>query len=256
MKNSFKQKLRDSKEISVGSWLTLAHRGIAEIMCNAGFEWVCIDIEHTMIGTHEVGDLITTIDNKGKVPLVRLTENNPSTIKRIMDCGAHGIIVPMINSKNDVIKAYQAMHYPPLGIRGVGLSRAQGYGASFEQYKKDLLSSAILIVQIEHIDAVNNLEEILECKEVDGFIIGPYDLSASLGIPGQFDNPKFLQAMAKIAEVSKKFAIAGGLHIVEPDLERLQKIINDGYRFIAYSVDMRMLDVACRQATSKLKELK
>ena len=247
-----KAALKDSKKVNIGSWITLGHEAIAEIMANAGFEWLCVDLEHSTMSITEAGRLIRTIELAGAVPLVRLSNNDHVQIKRVMDAGAHGIIVPLVNTKEDALRAYQAMHYPPKGIRGVGLARGQKYGASFVDYKKHL-ESAVLIVQIEHKTAVENLEQILSMPEVDGYIVGPYDLSASMGFPGEFDRPDFKAAMAKIVEIGNKSGKAGGLHIVEPNQDQLKKVISEGAWFVAYSLDIRMLEQSCMQGIQSLK---
>jgi len=164
-----------------------------------------------------------------------------------MDAGAHGIIVPMVNSKEDAEKAVSAVYYPPKGQRGVGLARAQGYGSDFEGYRAWLNDEAVVIVQVEHIESVDNLKAILSVEGVDGFIVGPYDLSASMGRPGQFDHPDMTVVMKEIHAVSKSLNKSGGLHIIEPDKIRLRQCIEEGYNFLAYSLDIRMLDNACRE---------
>ena len=247
MNREFKNKLKNNKEVTLGSWISLAHPAIAEIICNAGFEWAVIDLEHSSITLSQAEELIRIVDLKGKSPLVRLSGHDHTQVKRVMDMGAHGIICPMVNSKKDAEKIYKAMHYPSVGTRGVGLARAQNYGDSFSKYKNDLSNNSVLIIQIEHIDAVNNLEEILSAKGVDAYIIGPYDLSASMGISGEFDHPNMKAALKKIKEVGEKLNIPGGIHIVEPDLKQLDQRIGEGFKFIAYSVCMRMLDRACRE---------
>lgn len=252
-----KKALNSKKDISIGSWITIPNRTIAEIMKNAGFSWLCIDLEHTTITLEQAGDLIAVIDSPQCSPLVRLSSNDSVQIKRVMDAGAHGIIVPMVCTRDDVVNAYKSMHYPPVGKRGVGLSRAQNYGADdgFSKYKSWLKENAVLIAQIEHIDAVNNLDELLQMSELDGYIIGPYDLSASMGIPGEFDHPNFLKAMQRIEQAVKKFDKPGGLHIVEPDKDKLQETIEKGLRFIAYSVDIRMLDNVCKEGLSSISRV-
>src|SRR3990167_11155409 len=127
MRNSLKQ-------ISFGSWITLAHPAIAEIMAKAGFEWLVIDLEHSVITIREAEELIRVISLCGVKPYVRLTANDPNQIKRVMDAGAEGIIVPMVKSFNDVKWAADAMFYPPKGSRSVGLARAQQYGVGFKTY--------------------------------------------------------------------------------------------------------------------------
>ena len=242
---SLKTKLK-KHELTVGTWLSLAHPAIAEIMVKAGFDWVTIDLEHSVIATHEAEEMVRIIELGGSVPLVRLSANDPVQIKRVMDAGAHGVIVPMVNSKEDVEKIVSAVHYPNKGVRGVGLARAQGYGAKFHEYREWLQNESVIIVQIEHVDALKNIKEILSCDDVDGYIIGPYDLSASMGLAGQFDNPDVVKALQSIKEEGSIAQKPGGLHIVEPDQEELKLRIDEGFRFLAYSLDERMLDVSCR----------
>jgi 2-dehydro-3-deoxyglucarate aldolase len=242
---SLKSKLRNN-ELTIGTWLSLAHPAIAEIMVKAGFDWVTIDLEHTVITTREAEEMIRVIDLGGSVPLVRLSSNDSVQIKRMMDAGASGVIVPMVNSLEDVERAVSAVHYPEKGTRGVGLARAQGYGTTFQGNLDWLKNEAVIIVQIEHINAVENIEAILSCDDVDGYIIGPYDLSASMGLHGQFEHPDIVAALKKIREVGAALKKPGGLHIVEPNPEELRSRIKEGFQFLAYSVDFRMLDVACR----------
>ncbi|MCF8072930.1 MAG: 2-dehydro-3-deoxyglucarate aldolase [Desulfarculaceae bacterium] len=249
---SLKQKLA-SGQLTLGSWITLGHPAIAEIMARAGFDWLTVDLEHSTITLDQAGQLIRVCDLCGAPPLVRLSANDPVQIKRVMDAGAHGIIVPMVNSAQEAADAVAALRYPPDGTRGVGLARAQGYGVSFEDYRAWLAEEALVIAQIEHIRAVENLEAILAVDGVDGFIVGPYDLSGSLGRPGDFEHPDMLAAMERITQVVRRGGKPGGLHVVEPDPEELQRRADQGYRFLAYSVDIRMLDVACRQGLRELR---
>jgi 2-keto-3-deoxy-L-rhamnonate aldolase RhmA len=250
-----KEKLRN-KTLTLGSWITLGHPAIGEIMAKAGFDWLVVDLEHSVITLEAAGDLIRTIELCGVAPLVRLTSNNPDQIKRVMDAGAHGIVVPMINSGAEAARAVAATRYAPRGTRGVGLGRAQGYGANFKNYldwQND--DGPVVFVQIEHKDAIDRLEEILTVPGVDGFIIGPYDLSCSMGIPGQFERPEFVAAMTRIRETAKRLGCPAGLHIVEPDLNLLEQTINEGYTVIAYSVDIRVLDVGVRAGMAKMRGL-
>lgn len=237
----------------LGSWITLAHPAIAEIMCKAGFDWLTVDLEHSVITLREAEELIRVIALSGVCPLVRLSANDPVQIKRVMDAGSHGVIVPMVNSASDAKQAVVAVQYPPEGRRGVGLARAQGYGSAFENYRQWLNQEAVIIVQVEHIEAVNNLESILSVEGVDGFIVGPYDLSGSLGVPGQFDHPSMKKAMDRIRSVGSSSEKAAGIHVIEPDTEELRQRLDEGYRFLAYSLDIRMLDRACRNGLDAMR---
>ena len=120
--------------ISIGSWITLGHFSIAEIMADSGFDWLCIDMEHSVIDYYGAEQLIAAIQSKGCIPYVRVGANDPLIIKRVLDAGAKGVIVPMVNSKKEAKKAVDAVKYPPVGTRGVGLARAQGYGFNFEKF--------------------------------------------------------------------------------------------------------------------------
>jgi 2-keto-3-deoxy-L-rhamnonate aldolase RhmA len=238
---------------SIGSWISLGHPSIAEVFARAGFDWLVVDLEHSTMSLDAAGEVIRTIDLCGVTPLVRVTSNDPDQIKRVMDGGARGIVVPMVNSPEQAASAVAATRYAPHGTRGVGLGRAQAFGPGFRDYLQWQAEGPIVVVQIEHVDAVRNLEAILTTPGVDAFLIGPYDLSCSMGIPGQFDRPEFISVMAGIRDAGKRLHCAAGLHIVEPDPARLEECVREGYTFIAYSVDFRMLDVAARQGLARIR---
>ena len=242
---SLKDRL-SGKEVTIGSWITLGHPAIGEILAGCGFDWLTIDMEHSAITLAECQDLVRVIELAGCCPLVRVGENDPNLIKRVMDEGAHGVIVPQVNSQEDARRAVASVRYPPEGERGVGLARAQGYGLHFDAYRQWNREESIVIVQIEHIQAVENLGDILSVPGVDGFIVGPYDLSASLGHPGVFSRPEFLQAMERIHRVAGDLPhIPAGFHVVQPDPMEVGKRIEQGYRFIGYSLDTLLLAGTC-----------
>ncbi len=247
-----KDKLKNGS-LTFGSWITIGHPIVAEVMCRSGFEWLTIDMEHSALTLDTAQNLIRTIELNNCIPLVRVSENNPFLIKRVMDAGAHGVIVPMVNTKKDAETAVKAVHYPPKGLRGVGLARAQDYGFDFEGYKKWLLNDSIVIVQIEHVDAVNNLREILKTKGVDGFIVGPYDISGSLGIPGDFENPNFKKCISEIRNIAKECKKIAGFHVIPPDKKEVKKIIGLGYKFIAVSLDTLLLGTLCKNIMNDIK---
>lgn len=226
------------KELTIGSWISFGFTQTCEIMAKAGFDWLVIDMEHTAIDFDQCLNLIQIIENNGVSPLVRVGENDPLLIKRAIDAGAHGIIVPMVNTVEDARRAIDSLYYPPIGNRGVGLGRAQNYGVGFEEYKKWAKTETIFIPQIEHIDGVNNLENILSLEKVDGFIIGPYDLSGSLNVPGEWEHPSVIEALEKVNKILIENNKPGGYHVVHSNHEELKQRIDDGYQFIAYGDDM------------------
>jgi len=227
-----------AKEITLGSWLSFGYKYSAEIMARAGFDWMVIDLEHGAIDMGEARELIQIIDLAGCAPLVRVASNDAVRIKQSLDAGAAGVIVPMVNTPEEAMAAVRAAYYPPRGARGVGLARAQDYGTGFEAYRLKAASGTIVIVQIEHIDAVRNLEAILAVEGVDGFMIGPYDLSGSVGHPGDFDHPTVRKAMDEVGRVAKGASKPAGYHIVHPDRELLKRKIGEGFSIIAYGDDM------------------
>jgi 2-dehydro-3-deoxyglucarate aldolase len=211
-------------------------------MASAGFDWLVIDMEHSAVNDlAQTQNLIQVIDLCGCIPIVRVPENEPTVIKQVMDAGAHGIIVPMVNSPQAAQSAVQSIYYPPKGIRGVGIWRAQDYGKSFNDYSSWLNENGFVIVQIEHITAVDNLPGILEIEGLHGFFVGLYDLSASLGFPGDFDHPLVRAAIQRIESLAAATDKWVGKHILYPNRQSLITAISSGYNFIAYGSDFTFL---------------
>lgn len=241
-------------EVTVGSWIQLGQAAIAEIMAAAGYDWIVVDLEHSVISLREAEEMIRIIRMSGVDPLVRLSHNDPVQIKRVMDSGAEGLIVPMVKTAAEIAAAVDAVRYPPHGTRGVGLARAQGYGTRFEEYRAWVAHDSVVIAQIEHIEGVRNLDAILRTPGVAGFIVGPYDLSGSLGVPGEFNHPDMLAALAEIRRVAALHPhLAAGYHVVPPKPELVGQRIDEGYRFIAYSTDMIFIGETCRSGIQAVR---
>lgn len=249
---SLKNKLVNNN-LTVGSWITIGHQSVVEIMLTAGFDWLTLDLEHSVIELTTAQNLIAHIKHGGASALVRVSKNEEVIIKRIMDAGADGVIVPMINSAEDAIQAVNFVKYPPLGKRGVGLARAQKYGTGFDEYKQWLHDESVVIAQIEHIKAVENIEAILDVPGIDGIMIGPYDLSGSMGFPGEYDRADVKAAILKVEEACKKKNKPLGFHVIQPDHQLMKEKINKGYRFLAFSLDFYFLGDKVR---SEMKELR
>jgi len=244
-----------NKDCSLGSWVQLPDIFTAEIMARAGFDWLAIDLEHGMISLDSAFCLIQAIGNAGALPVVRLHENDPSTIRRVLDAGAAGIIVPMVNTAEDALRAVAAAKYYPDGQRSFGLGRAHRFGRNFEPYIRSSNAENIVVVQIEHIDALAHLDEILAVPGVDAIIIGPYDLSGSMGIPGEFDNPLFNTRITEIIAKVKKSPAALGFHIVHPSEKDLVMRIGEGFTFIAYGMDTIFLQESACAAADEARRL-
>lgn len=250
--SNLKEKIR-SGEVTIGTWLTIGHTSVVEILCDAGFDWITIDIEHNLINPDSIRSLIIAAHSKNTPVLVRVPKNDEVYIKHALDCGCDGLIIPMINSKSDADKITSFSFYPPLGSRGVGLSRAQAYGENFDSYVSNLQKKLVLIAQIENYKAIDNLEEIAKVEHIDSLMIGPYDLSASLGFPGQYDLEIVKNIISDFKFKCKKSNSIMGKHIVPIENERVINSIKEGFTFIAFGTDFQFLREA-KKSVSFLKE--
>jgi 2-dehydro-3-deoxyglucarate aldolase len=255
VKNGLRATLQAGRP-ALGTWLQFGHTAIAEVLAQAGFEWIGIDLEHSVIGLETLQLLIQVIELSGCVPLVRLSSNDPVLAKRVMDAGAHGVIVPAVNSAEEAERAVRSVKYPPDGFRGVGLARAHAYGRRFQEYVAEVREYAVVIVMIEHRTGVEQLEKILRVPGVDALFVGPYDLSASYGVPGQFEHPLMREAMARIVTVARGARVPPGIHVVHPPIVQVQARLAEGFRFIAYGGDMLLLVAAIREAAIQLDRLR
>jgi len=249
---NLKQKLKNN-ELTVGSWIMMGNTMSVEVMALAGFDWLVVDIEHTSIGMETVQLLITTIQANDMKALVRVSKNEEVVIKKVLDIGADGIIVPMVSSKEDAEQAVDYAKYPPVGKRGVGLYRATKYGTNFEAYKKWVNDELVIIAQIEHIDAVNNIDEIVKVEGIDGTIIGPYDLSGSMGYPGEFERDDVKEAVQKVLDRCKKHNMPSGFHVVDTNPESLNQKITQGCTFLAYGIDYFFMRDAAMNGMKQIK---
>jgi 2-dehydro-3-deoxyglucarate aldolase len=230
---------------TLGSWIQIPNSSIAEILGDSGYDWVAIDLEHGSINTHQLPDLFRAISLGGTLPFARLAQGHSKDCKQALDAGAAGIIVPSVSSAEQLATVRDACCWPPAGKRGVGFSRANLFGRYFEEYR-EFAQSPFLVAMIETMQAVDALEEILSVSGLDAILIGPYDLSASMGITGQFSAPEFVSAMERILEKANAAAIPCGVHVVDPDPSVLAARLRSGYRFIAYSIDAVFLEKSCK----------
>lgn len=240
------QKIRDrlsSGDHSIGSWMQIPHPSVAEIMGQAGYDWVAVDMEHGAIGVHQLPDIFRALELGGTLPLVRLAHGHPKDCKLALDAGAGGVIVPMVETAAQLTDVREACRWPPAGTRGVGFSRANLFGKHFDAYREEA-QAPLLVAMIEHVRAVDGLEEILSVEGLDAILIGPYDLSASMGMTAKFDAPQFITAMERIRMLCSQHHIPCGVHVVMPDADALKQRIEEGYRFIAYSIDAVFLNNA------------
>jgi 2-dehydro-3-deoxyglucarate aldolase len=214
---------------------------VAEIMGQAGYDWVAVDQEHGAIAVNDLLDLFRALELGGTLPIARLARGHAKDCKQALDAGAGGVIVPMVESARQLKAVIDACYWPPAGTRGVGFCRANLFGKHFAEYK-DEAQSPLVVAMIEHIRAVDALAEILKVRGLDAVLVGPYDLSASLGLTGQFEHARFQKAMQRVRTMTDEAGIASGVHVVDPSPQKLKKEIETGHRFLPYSIDAVFLN--------------
>jgi len=246
LKNSLKQILRDGK-FAIGACLTIGHPDIAEIIGQLGFDWVFIDMEHTAMTFETVQNLMQAMSFSGTVPIIRVPWNNPVYVKQALDIGAYGIIIPMVNTKEEAIQAVRSVRYPPLGIRGFGPRRA---ASNDPDYVATANQEIFLGIQIESQMAIDNLDEILSVEGIDAILLGPYDLSLNLGVLEQWESPKFKNAISKIVTAAKKHDVVMGT-LASANVE---KLVGQGFRIVIVDDDASILKNGEAAALESLRE--
>jgi 2-dehydro-3-deoxyglucarate aldolase/4-hydroxy-2-oxoheptanedioate aldolase len=187
--NHVKHMLKDGRK-TAGAWLQIGSPMTAEIMSQAGFDWLMIDMEHAPVDFMTLINQMQAVTGGGAIPLVRAPWNDFVTIKRILDAGAYGLLVPYVNTREEAEAAVKACQYPPKGIRGVaGSPRAAGYGQNVSNYLPYANDQILILTAAETAEAVENLDHILTVPDLDGIFIGPMDLSTSLGHMGNPSHP-------------------------------------------------------------------
>jgi 2-dehydro-3-deoxyglucarate aldolase len=248
MKQSFRQRLK-ARELLVGTLISLGSPEVAEIMVDAGFDWLFLDAEHSALDTLELQRLL---QGAGSTPgVVRVASSAEVPIKKALDIGAAGIIAPMVNSAEQAEQVVRWAKYAPLGTRGVGIGRAHGYGAKFQEYVQQANEQIAVIVQAEHIDAVNSIETIAQVAGVDAVLVGPYDLSASLGRLGEVRHPEVMDAIEHVTRVCRAAQLPLGIFGLSA--EAVRPYIERGYTLITVGVDVVLMGDAAKQLLGRVR---
>lgn len=253
MKNKLRRALLD-RAVTLGSWIQIGHPACAEIFARAGFDWVCVDMEHGAIDLETMTDIFRTLDGFDCVPVARLPKNDPVWIHRSLDAGARGLIIPMVKTADEAEAAVREAKYPPRGERGFGYSRANSHGRDFDAYIAEANDEIAMIMQIEHKDAIANLDAIIEVDGVDGLFIGPLDLSGSMGLTGQMNHPDVVRSLETYLDACRRHAITAGMHIVRPNADNVEQMLRQGYTMIALGVDNVFLDEGAAAALAAAKQ--
>ena len=234
--NKVKKALLERK-VTFGSWIQTESADSAEIMADSDFEWIAIDCEHTSITIADASSIIRAMELYGTIPFVRVEKNEALAIRKMLDAGARGIIIPLVNNAEDAKNAVSYCKYPPCGVRGFAFCRANQYGRNFDKYVKDANSDISVLVMIETKEAVKNIDSILGVDGVDGIFIGPYDLSGSYGVPGDLEHSDVQAGIKKVIAACKKKKKTAGIHIVKPEEKKVKELVKMGYTFVALGMD-------------------
>jgi 4-hydroxy-2-oxoheptanedioate aldolase len=240
-------------EPSVGTWLTLSSITAAGLLARTGFDWLTLELEHSPTTYETAASSFAIIAAAGKVPLARIPSNNIENIKRVLDIGAFGIVVPMVNTRAEAEAAVSAARYTPLGARTIG---GQLHAANFETdastYYRKANDEILVVVMIETVEAVRNAEAILSVPGVDAFFIGPNDLHNSMGKPPAFesDAPEFVQALDHLLKLGKKYNVPSGIHVA--DAAAAQRRIAQGFQFVAVSSETGLMLAKAAEVTKAL----
>jgi 2-dehydro-3-deoxyglucarate aldolase len=245
MKNKLRRALLEC-QVTLGSWIQIGHPACAEVLARAGFDWVCVDLEHGAIDLERTADIFRGLGGFDCVPVARLPLNDPIWIHRTLDAGARGLIIPMVKTAAEAEAAVREAKYPPRGARGFGYSRANSYGADFDAYIASANEETAMVMQIEHKEAIANLDAILRVEGVDGVFIGPLDLSGSMGITGQLDHPQMVAALDKYRAACRAHKKSAGLHIIRPNEANAHRALEEGYTMLALGLDNVFMDQSAR----------
>lgn len=249
MTHNFRSRLKES-QVLLGTMITLDSAVTAEIMAAIGFDWLFLDAEHSAMSSMEIQNVIRSA-GPDMPCIVRLEAPAEVPVKKALDARAAGIIAPMINSAADARRIVQWAKYAPIGSRGVGLGRAHGYGLNFQQYMARANEQTVVIVQAEHINAVNDIAAIVQVPGIDAVLIGPYDLSASLGLIGQVDHPQVLEAIERVTAVCRNAGMPLGIFGLSA--AAVKPYMQQGYTLIVAGVDTLLLGSAARKLLAELR---
>lgn len=249
MKTTFGQRLWSGRP-AIGTLITLDSLQVAEVMALCGYDWLFIDMEHSTLGVTEVQRLVQVVGERCDT-IVRVAENSDVCIKRVLDTGCDGIMVPQVNTAADAARAVRAAKYPPQGTRSVGIARAHGYGLSFAEYVQAANERTSVVVQIEHATAVENIDNILGIEGIDAVFVGPYDLSGSLNRLGDVQSDEVQQAIERVRSACRQAKMPLGIFVTDADAARTQ--IAAGCAFVAVGIDLGVLARAALEALEKVR---
>ena len=244
-----------SGEPSIGTWLSIPSPEAAGLVARLGFDWLTVDAEHSPVDILTLSRMFSAVSAFGAAPMVRIPWNTPENFKRVLDAGAWGIVVPMVNSREEAERAVEATRYHPLGRRSVGGSgHAMSFRAESGEYYARANDEILLVLQIEHIEGVEQCQEILSVPGVDACFIGPNDLAASMGLglgtPLESDHPQVVEAIDHILKTAQSVGVAPGIHT--SGVEGINMRIEQGFQYLALASESRYMVASLSEALTQV----
>jgi 2-keto-3-deoxy-L-rhamnonate aldolase RhmA len=253
--NNLKKKLR-SRELVFGSWVSFSHPSISEIFASHKFDFLAIDMEHGTINLEQAQRIIAASQFYQVPCLPRPVSHSNDWIKPLLDSGADGLIAPMVNAASELKNLVDLVKYPNVGKRSFGINRAQGYGNNFDDYVASWNENSVFVAQVETKEAVNEIHEITNNSNLDAIMIGPVDLSGSLGVPGQKFHPSVKEAELKVIDACYKAGISCGTQLSDFNPNSVKAALEMGYTFIIASSDLFVLEAWANGAEKVMQEFR
>jgi len=237
---ALKEKLR-RRERLFGGWISYGHPSITETFARAGFDFIAIDMEHSTISLEQAQRIIAASQSEGVPCLPRPVSHSNDWIKPLLESGADGLLVQMVDTPEEIEFLLGHLKYPPIGRRSYGVNRAQAYGFDFDAYVKCWNETSSFLIQVESILAVDNIERLLSYDEIDGVMIGPYDISGSLGVPGQTSHPLVLDASRKVIDACARRGKSCGTQVTDASADSITALFHLGYTYAILGSDLFVL---------------
>lgn len=251
MFHSFRRRLRERDRL-LGTLVSLPSPEVAEILAAAGFDWLFLDGEHGALDYLMAQRMIQAVGDRCPC-LLRVPLGEEIEVKKALDIGAAGVIVPQVNSAEQAARIVRWCRYPPAGTRGVGIARAHGYGGYFGDYLQRANDEVSVVVQVEHIDAVGNVESIVDVPGIDAVFVGPYDLSASMGLTGQVGHGAVAAAIATVRDACLRRRMPLGIFGLDP--QAMGSHLAQGFSLIAAGCDSAYILAGAREVLAQLRSL-
>jgi 2-keto-3-deoxy-L-rhamnonate aldolase RhmA len=250
MQSSFHQQLRSRQTLLLGTLITLPCAEIADALSRLSFDWLWIDLEHGNLNFRDAQLIVQAMSDRCAA-IVRVPNQDEVSLKKALDIGIAGVIVPQVKTAEEAKRIVSYCHYPPEGTRGVGIARAQGYGITFQASVQQANDNTAVILQIEHIDAVNQINKILAVAGIDAVLIGPYDLSGSLNRLGEVQHPEVSNAIQLVLDACQRQQMPVGIFCSTP--EQVLQWQQEGVNLVAIGTDITFLWRAAQQAIATIK---